>query len=47
MFEVHHIATWSERPDLRLDVGNLSLLCGPCHDWVHSSSNERRLFLRT
>ena len=30
--EVDHIIRITERPDLRLDWGNLQSLCGTCHD---------------
>lgn len=30
--ELHHLAKVIDRPDLRLDEGNVRLLCGPCHD---------------
>jgi DNA (cytosine-5)-methyltransferase 1 len=47
LHEVHHIGSWARFPELRLDTGNLSLLCFGCHKWVHSRSNAERLFLRT
>ena len=30
--EVHHIAKLRDRPDLRLDPGNVMALCKPCHE---------------
>lgn len=47
LHEVHHIGSWGKFPELRLDLGNLSLLCFGCHKWVHSRHNAGRLFLRT
>ncbi|WP_373889417.1 HNH endonuclease [Massilia sp. TS11] len=43
--EVHHIHTWVNRPDLRLEGSNLALLCVGCHKWVHSKRNTAREFL--
>jgi hypothetical protein len=35
---VHHIVSFRVR-ELRLDLGNLILLCAGCHQWVHSRAN--------
>lgn len=35
---VHHVVSFQVR-ELRLDLGNLVLLCADCHRWVHSRSN--------
>lgn len=43
----HHIATWSQAPDRRMDLDNLVTLCRACHSWVHSNANPQRLFLET
>lgn len=32
---VHHIQTWKDSPDLRLERSNLVTLCVPCHRKVH------------
>lgn len=45
-FEVHHITPFRYR-DLRLELGNLILLCVGCHKWVHSKRNTERRFIRT
>lgn len=29
--EAHHLEKIKDRPDLRLDIGNLMSLCKPCH----------------
>ena len=42
---VHHIRSWSDYDVLRLDSGNLVLLCAPCHRWVHSKHNTAGDFL--
>lgn len=34
-FNVHHIAKWSEHPDLRFEKTNLVTLCYGCHRKVH------------
>ena len=35
---VHHIVSFQVR-ELRLDLGNLVLLCAGCHRWVHGRAN--------
>ncbi|MBS8227119.1 HNH endonuclease [Vannielia litorea] len=45
-FEVHHIAGWTAFPSLRRDLGNLVLLCGYCHRFVHSRRNTSSEFIR-
>lgn len=44
-FHIHHIASFAVR-ELRADVGNLVLLCRPCHLWVHSNANVNSLFIK-
>jgi hypothetical protein len=41
----HHIARWSDCPELRTELNNLVTLCNPCHKWVHSRANTTRVFL--
>ncbi|MDM0054066.1 HNH endonuclease [Variovorax fucosicus] len=43
-FHLHHRVSFAVR-ELRAAVGNLVLLCRPCHLWVHSSANVDRHFL--
>jgi hypothetical protein len=45
-FHVHHVASWTRYPELRLDMDNLVLLCAPCHRSVHSAANTRGDFIR-
>ncbi len=33
----HHIKSYSEYPELRLDVGNGTCLCKGCHDAIHTN----------
>lgn len=40
-FQVHHIKSFAIR-ERRLDPGNLVLLCGPCHRFVHSRANTAK-----
>jgi 5-methylcytosine-specific restriction endonuclease McrA len=40
-FHIHHIQPFSDR-ELRADVGNLTLLCESCHQFVHSKRNVNR-----
>lgn len=35
-FQVHHIQTWKDSPDLRLMKSNLVTLCVPCHKKAHA-----------
>lgn len=44
-FHAHHVKSWADHPELRMDVTNLVTLCGPCHLWVHSKANVLRDFL--
>lgn len=43
-FELHHVDSFAivER---RADPSNVLLICNPCHKWIHSKKNKRRLFL--
>lgn len=45
-FHVHHVASFSTFPALRADPSNLRLLCAPCHRWIHSASNDQRIFIK-
>jgi len=45
-FHVHHVASWTHYPALRLDMGNLVLLCAECHRFAHSAANARNDFIR-
>lgn len=40
-YEVHHVAPFAVVA-LRVELSNLMLLCGECHDWVHSNANVGR-----
>lgn len=33
----HHVASWKEYPELRVDISNGVTLCGPCHREHHST----------
>ncbi len=44
-FEVHHVGSVRDFPDLRLSEDNLVLLCNPCHRLVHSKKNIAGHFL--
>lgn len=37
-FHIHHIVSFQVR-ELRAEPTNLTLLCRPCHLWVHSNAN--------
>lgn len=41
----HHIKSWAEYPELRMEPSNLITLCVECHLWVHSVANINREFL--
>jgi transposase len=43
-FDIHHIVSFMVK-ERRFDVGNLVLLCEPCHYWVHSRNNVNKEFL--
>lgn len=43
-FHLHHVDSFSIK-ERRADPSNVLLLCMPCHKWVHSKKNTRRLFL--
>lgn len=44
-FHIHHIVSF-QVVDLRAELSNLVLLCKDCHDWVHSSANINREFIK-
>ncbi len=44
-FHCHHLHSWSDYPDLRLDPANCITLCQICHSWVHSKANTEHAFL--
>lgn len=41
----HHVKSWAEHPELRLNLDNLITLCRECHNWVHSNANINREFI--
>lgn len=43
--ETHHVASWEDRPDLRMVESNLVTLCARCHRWVHGPENQGRAYL--
>lgn len=43
-FDIHHIDGFSIA-NRRADVGNLILLCQPCHKWAHSRKNKEKVLL--
>ena len=44
-FAVHHIVSFLVK-ELRAEVPNLVLLCGPCHRWVHSRQNANKEYIK-
>jgi hypothetical protein len=46
IFHIHHIVPFCIK-ELRLDVGNLVLLCAQCHRFVHSKKNINKEFILT
>lgn len=44
-FPIHHIVSFAVR-ELRAVVDNLVLLCRPCHLWVHSNANTKKLYIK-
>lgn len=44
-YEVHHIRPFKHE-NTRYDINNLVLLCNWCHNWVHSSKNRFKLFIK-
>lgn len=42
----HHIKTWADYPELRMEMTNVVTLCRPCHLWVHSKANTAQEFLK-
>ena len=43
-FHIHHRVSFAVN-EARVDVDNLVLLCCPCHRWIHSKKNIKRMFL--
>lgn len=43
--QVHHMVSFKVR-ELRCELSNLRILCGPCHRFVHSRKNVAREFIR-
>lgn len=43
--DIHHIVSFA-CVELRAVLSNLSLLCEPCHYWVHSAANVDRQFIQ-
>jgi hypothetical protein len=41
----HHIKTWADYPENRLDIDNLITVCKKCHHWIHSKKNKNKDFL--
>lgn len=41
----HHLHSWAEYPDMRLQASNLITLCDTCHRWVHSNKNINKDFI--
>lgn len=44
-FDVHHIEGF-EVKQLRCTASNLVLICEPCHHWIHSKKNTKKLWLK-
>ena len=44
-FDLHHVDSFSTAVDRRSDPNNVMLLCRPCHKWVHSKKNKRKVLL--
>lgn len=42
--EVHHKIPIEQRPDLRLDMNNLELLCSDCHNNAHGRESSLQKF---
>ena len=43
---IHHLVSFASSVELRMEETNLILLCEDCHNWVHSSQNISKLFLK-
>jgi thymidylate synthase (FAD) len=41
----HHIKSWADYPDNRLELSNLITICKKCHHWIHSKKNTKKDFL--
>ena len=42
----HHLKSWANNPDDRMDIDNLVTLCKKCHDFVHSKKNINKDFIK-
>lgn len=45
ILRAHHLAMWSQFPELRYELSNGLTLCDECHKWVHSKNNINRELL--
>jgi hypothetical protein len=36
---LHHVDSWADAPNRRLDPTNLVSMCRKCHEWTHSDAN--------
>jgi len=41
----HHIKSWADYPDNRIDLDNLITICKQCHHWIHSKKNTNKEFI--
>jgi hypothetical protein len=45
LFHIHHVRPFAI-VEARTDPSNLILLCNDCHNWVHSSANTNKEFIK-
>ena len=45
-FDIHHKVSFAYEP-LRCELSNLTLLCEPCHYWVHGPKNTTKEFIQS